>query len=78
MNRFKPDFIEQDGVFSEATIAEGKFSVPDSCCKSEAAGCGAKIHPSKIYYTVHNPPQIMISFRGQFDNKGVREEYLKF
>ncbi len=65
MNRFKPqnhnstswtDFIEQDGVFSEATIAEGNFSVPDSCCKSEAAGCGAKIHPSNIYYTVYNPP----------------------
>lgn len=45
------EYSAKDGVFSEATIAEGNFSVPDSCCKSEAAGCGAKIHPSNIYYT---------------------------
>ena len=25
--------------------------VPDSCCKSVSAGCGARDHPSNVHYT---------------------------
>ncbi|CAL8378858.1 unnamed protein product [Arctogadus glacialis] len=37
-----------DSVWVRSARAEGR-AVPDSCCKSPTAGCGARDHPSNIY-----------------------------
>ncbi|CAL8364875.1 unnamed protein product [Gadus morhua 'NCC'] len=37
-----------DSLWIRSARAEGR-AVPDSCCKSPTAGCGARDHPSNIY-----------------------------
>ena len=36
-----------DSLWIRSARAEGR-AVPDSCCKSPTAGCGARDHPSNI------------------------------
>ena len=43
--------LQSSRRFISSSIVMTPTQVPDSCCKSVSAGCGARDHPSNVHYT---------------------------